>query len=132
MEEKYLLENGSLPLALRASGSFPTLLDPVVLDDKLLVDGGISNNFPVSIMKSKGMDIVIGVDVEGKLYKKEKLTSVIAILNQIVSYQMYNKSKKEKEKLDVYIHPEIFEYNVVDFDKKDQILEKGRVEAEKV
>ena len=126
-----LIENGSLPLALRASGSFPTLLDPVVLDDKLLVDGGISNNFPVSIMKSKGMDIVIGVDVEGKLYKKEKLTSVIAILNQIVSYQMYNKSKKEKEKLDVYIHPEIFEYNVVDFDKKDQILEKGRVEAEK-
>ena len=126
-----LIEKGSLPLALRASGSFPTLLDPVVLDDKLLVDGGISNNFPVSIMKSKGMDIVIGVDVEGKLYKKEKLTSVIAILNQIVSYQMYNKSKKEKEKLDVYIHPEIFEYNVVDFDKKDQILEKGRVEAEK-
>ena len=33
-----LLEKGSLPLALRASGSFPTLLNPVVLDNKLLVD----------------------------------------------------------------------------------------------
>ncbi len=92
-----MLEKGSLPLALRASGSFPTLLNPVVIDDKLLVDGGIANNFPVSIMKSKGIDIVIGVDVEGRLFEKEKLTSAIAILNQIVSYQMYNKSKEERK-----------------------------------
>ena len=61
-----LLEKGSLPLALRASSSFPTLLNPVVLGDKLLVDGGIANNFPATIMKSKGMDIIIGVDVEGE------------------------------------------------------------------
>ena len=126
-----VLEKGSLPLALRASGSFPTLLNPVNLDGKLLVDGGIANNFPVSIMKSKGIDIVIGVDVEGKLFEKEKLTSVISILNQIVSYQMYNKSGEEKKKLDVYIHPDIFEYNVVDFDKKDEILKKGAKEAAK-
>ena len=126
-----LLEKGSLPLALRASGSFPTLLNPVILNGRLLVDGGIANNFPVSIMKSKGMDIIIGVDVEGELYEKEKLTSAIAILNQIVSYQMYSKSTEEKEKLDVYIHPNIFKYTVVDFDKKDEILKKGDVVAEK-
>ena len=126
-----LLEKGSLPLALRASGSFPTLLNPVILNGRLLVDGGIANNFPVSIMKSKGMDIIIGVDVEGKLYEKEKLTSAIAILNQIVSYQMYRKTNEEKEKLDVYIHPNIFKYNVVDFDKKDEILKKGDVVAKK-
>ncbi|WP_298782158.1 patatin-like phospholipase family protein [uncultured Polaribacter sp.] len=124
-----LLENGSLPMALRSSSSFPTLLNPVALDGKLLVDGGVANNFPVSIMKSKGIDIVIGVDVEGRLFEKDKLNSAITILNQIVSYQMYNKSKAEKAKLDVYIHPGIFEYNVVDFDKKDQILEIGNKKA---
>ena len=126
-----LLEKGSLPIALRASGSFPTLLNPVVLGDKLLVDGGIANNFPVSIMKSKGVDIVIGVDVEGKLYDKEKLNSALAIMNQIVSYKMYGNSIKEKAKLDVYIHPEIKEYNVVSFDKKEEILEKGIIEGKK-
>lgn len=124
-----LLEKGSLPLALRASGSFPTLLNPVEINGKLLVDGGIANNFPVSIMKAKGIDILIGVDVEGRLFEKEKLTSVIAILNQIVSYQMYNNSDEEKEKLDVYIHPDIFEFNVVDFDKKNEIIEKGYTKA---
>ncbi len=126
-----LLEKGSLPIALRASGSFPTLLNPVNMDDKLLLDGGIANNFPVSTMKEKGMDIIIGVDVEGRLFEKEKLTSAIEILNQILSYQMYDKSKKEKEKLDVYIHPDIYNYSVVDFDKKDEILEKGKIEAKK-
>jgi len=126
-----LLEEGSLALALRASGSFPTLLNPVTLKDKLLIDGGLANNFPVGIMKAKGMDIIIGVDVEGRLYEKEKLTSLIAILNQIVGYQMYDKSKNEKDKLDVYIHPDIFEYSVVDFDKKNEILKKGEEEVEK-
>jgi len=126
-----ILEKGSLPLALRASASFPTLLNPIDLDGKLLVDGGIANNFPVGLMRSKGVDIVIGVDVEGKLYQKDKLNSVVDILNQVVSYQMYSKSKLEKKKLDVYIHPEIYSYGVVDFDKKEEILEIGIKEAEK-
>jgi NTE family protein len=126
-----IIEKGSLPMALRASSSFPTLLNPVVMDGKLLVDGGVANNFPIDLMKSKGMDIVIGVDVEGRLFDKEKLTSAIAILNQIVSYQMYSKSEKQKENLDVYVHPDIFDFSVVDFDKKLEILEKGRIEAAK-
>ncbi|WP_299672147.1 patatin-like phospholipase family protein [uncultured Polaribacter sp.] len=126
-----ILEKGSLPLALRASGSFPSLLNPVEVGDKLLVDGGISNNFPVSVMKAKGIDIVIGVDVEGELFEKEKINSVVALLNQIMSYQMYSKSDEEIKQLDVYIHPEIYEYTVVDFDKKVEILEKGTIEAKK-
>lgn len=126
-----LIENGSLPIALRASASFPTLLDPFVINNKLLLDGGIANNFPISIMKSKGIDIVIGVNVEGRLINKDQLTSVVSILNQIVIYQMYYKTQLEKEKVEVYIHPDIFDFNVVDFDKKLEILEKGRLEAEK-
>ena len=126
-----ILENGSLPMALRASGSFPSLLNPVHIGDKLLVDGGIANNFPVSVIKDKGIDIVIGVDVEGKLFQKDKINSVVALLNQIMSYQMYSKTDEEIKQLDVYIHPDIQDYTVVDFGKKDEILEKGNIEAKK-
>lgn len=126
-----VLERGSLPLALRASGSFPSLLNPIEINNKLLVDGGIANNFPVSIMKDKGIDIVIGVDVEGKLFEKDKINSVVALMNQIMSYQMYRKSDEEIKKLDVYIHPEIYQYNVVDFDKKNEIIEAGKIVAKK-
>lgn len=120
-----VLEKGSLPLALRASGSIPSILTPVEIGNKLLIDGGIANNFPVSIMKDKGMDIIIGVDVEGELFQKEKINSLVAILNQVISYKMYNKTDEEKKKLDVYIHPDIYKFGVVDFDKKDEIIAKG-------
>jgi len=120
-----LLEKGSLPIALRASGSFPTLLNPVQIGDKLLIDGGVANNFPVDVMREKGVDVIIGVDVQGRLYEKEKLTSVVAILNQIVSYKMYNQRELDKNKIEVYIHPDISKYNVVDFDKKIEILKEG-------
>jgi NTE family protein len=124
-----VLEKGNLALSLRASGSFPTLLNPVELQGKLLIDGGVANNFPVDIMRKKGVDIIIGVDVQGRLYEKEKLTSVVSILNQIVSYQMYNKRNIDKESVTVYIQPEIANYNVVSFDKKNEIIKKGNEAA---
>ena len=92
-----MLEKGSLPISFKSKWFFPYIIKSGVLDDKLLIDGGVANNFPVSILKSKGMDIVIGVDVEGELYEKDKLSSAVDILNQIVSYQMYRKSAEEKK-----------------------------------
>ena len=128
--QEVLLESGSLPLALRASGSFPTLLTPVEIDGKLLIDGGVANNFPADIMKEKGADIIIGVDVQGKLYERTKLNSAVDILNQIVSYKMYEKSAEQLRSIDVYIHPDIYEFSVIDFDKGKEILKRGQVAAE--
>ena len=100
--QEVLIEKGSLPLALRASGSFPTLLSPIEVDGKLLIDGGVSNNFPAKIMKDKGVDFIIGVDVQGKLISRNNLTSALDILNQIVSYKMYEKSATQLHNIDFY------------------------------
>lgn len=120
-----LLEEGSLPLALRASASFPTLLNPVEVNKHLLIDGGIANNFPSDIMKTKDVDIIIGVDVQSDLTKREGLNSVITILNQIVSYDIYEQSKKGAADSDIYIKPDISYFTVVDFDKSKEIMQKG-------
>ena len=120
-----LLEEGSLPLALRASGSFPTLLNPVEMQGHLLIDGGIANNFPSDIMKEKGLDIIIGVDVQSDLIKREGLNSVITILNQIVSYDIYEQCRKGEEDCDLYIKPDISMFTVVDFDKGQGIMAQG-------
>jgi len=125
------LTSGSLPLALRASGSFPTLLDPIEIDDKLLIDGGIANNFPIDEMKKTDVDIIIGVDVQSKLFKKESIKSALDVLRQISNYQMYNKNPDQIAETDVYIHPDIYEYSVVSFDKSIEILSKGTQIAKK-
>ena len=125
------LTSGYLPLALRASGSFPTLLNPIEIDDTLLIDGGIANNFPVDEMKKTGVDIIIGVDVQSKLFNKEDIKSALDVLSQISSYQMYKRNPEQIAKTDVYIHPDIFDYSVVSFDKSVEILAKGTQIAKK-
>ncbi|OSY87057.1 patatin [Tenacibaculum holothuriorum] len=126
-----LLEKGSLPLAIRASAAFPSLLNPVEIDGELLVDGGIVNNFPADVMKEKGMDIIIGVDVQGQLLKREELESVASILLQIVNFQIYDKSAERVKLLNVYIKPDVIDYSVVSFDKKKEILNEGYKVARK-
>lgn len=122
-----LLNKGYLPDAVRASASFPTLLEPIELDGKLLVDGGIVNNFPVDEVLAMGADLIIGVDVgDGKLLKKEDINSVIDVLNQVVSYQMLEEADlAKKDKTNVYIRPDISPYSVVSFDKFDEIVQLG-------
>jgi len=124
--EQVKLTKGYLPLALRASSSFPTILTPVEVDGKLLIDGGIANNFPIDEMKKMGADIIIGVDVQGELFKKEKIKSILDVLSQVTSYQMYKKLPVQIANTDVYIHPDISDYSVVSFDKDEELIEKGK------
>ncbi|WP_442264985.1 patatin-like phospholipase family protein [Tenacibaculum sp. ZS6-P6] len=123
--EEVMIEKGSLPLALRASASFPSLLNPVEVENRLLMDGGVANNFPVDKMQEKGLDIIIGVNVQGTLLKREELTSVASLLSQIVNFQMYKKSDQQVKRLDIHLHPNIEDYNVVSFDKKSEIIRAG-------
>ncbi|CAG0907195.1 unnamed protein product, partial [Cyprideis torosa] len=46
-----------------ASGAYPSLFEPVIIDDRYYIDGGVVNNFPVRAMKERGIDLVIGVDL---------------------------------------------------------------------
>jgi len=121
-----ILEDGFLPEAVRASGSFPTLLDPVEINGKLLTDGGVTNNFPVDIMKERGVDIIIGIDVQDKLKGQKGLNSAIEIVMQIVSFQMYNNSDNMRNKADIYIHPDISDFNVISFDLTQDIISSGQ------
>ncbi|MGB2983926.1 MAG: patatin-like phospholipase family protein [Candidatus Bipolaricaulia bacterium] len=59
----YPITSGSLAEAIRASLSVPGLFTPVWIDNRLLIDGGVSNPMPVDIARDLGADVVIAVDV---------------------------------------------------------------------
>lgn len=130
--EQVTLREGYLPIAMRASSAYPTLLTPVEIDDKILVDGGIVNNFPVDEVLDMGADILIGVDVSSnKLKSKEELNSLPAMIDQMISFQMVNnKTLSKKDKTTVYIRPKVLDYSVTDFDSYDSIIQKGAEAAE--
>jgi len=130
--DEVILDKGFLPEAIRASGSFPGLLTPVNIDGKVLVDGGIVDNFPVEKMKEKGVDYIIGVNVSGGLKDIENLRTLPEILTQIIGFQMY-KQWDEKVKLsDVYINPDLEEFTTFSWDDEAEIINRGEVAAAKV
>src|SRR5690606_22990984 len=69
--EEVRLDHGYLPQAILASGTFPSLFRPVELDGKVLIDGGVVNNYPLREVKKMGADIIIGVDVQHGLSDRE-------------------------------------------------------------
>ncbi len=127
--EEVILDKGSLPEAIRASGSFPGLLTPVKIDDRVLVDGGIVNNYPIEELKAKGVDYIIGVNVMGQLLEESKLNSVPLILGQIAGFQVYKNIDKKSKMTDVYIKPDISEYNDFSFNDVNDIILVGEVAA---
>ena len=72
--EMVVLDKGLINDALRATASVPGWFEPVILDGKVLVDGGLANIVPVRAVKQMGADIVIGVDIASArhLYSQRK------------------------------------------------------------
>jgi NTE family protein len=61
------LECGPIHEAVRASIALPGILSPAKVDDKWLVDGGLSNPVPVSVCRAFGADVIIAVNLNGDL-----------------------------------------------------------------
>ena len=58
--EQNSLDSGILAQAIIASGAIPSLYNPVEINGKTLIDGGVVNNYPVEELKNRGIDFIIG------------------------------------------------------------------------
>ncbi|OBX23553.1 MULTISPECIES: patatin-like phospholipase family protein [Bizionia] len=126
-----VLDKGSLAQSIVASGAFPSLFQPVIIDDQILIDGGVVNNYPIDELKAKGMDIIIGVDVQDDLATREELRSAPDIILQINNYRTINDMKLKSKKTDIYIKPDITDYTVISFSDGSKIIEKGELATKK-
>lgn len=127
--ESVTLDHGYLPDALTATMAIPTFFAPVEIDGKLLVDGGLINNFPVKEIRELGADIIIGVDVQGKLYTKKELGSFFKILDQAASFLRRPLYEDAIERTNICIQPELSAYGVTSFTSADSIIRLGEIAA---
>lgn len=127
--EEVILNKGYLAKAMLASAAFPTLFSPVEIDGKLLVDGGVTNNYPVEEVRKMGADIIIGVDVQDDLLDRKKLKEATKILGQIINLQSIEKMKTKIKETDIYIKPDIGKYGVISFEDGSEIIKNGEEAA---
>lgn len=123
--EQVLLNKGNLAQAMIASSAFPSLFSPVEIDGKILVDGGVVNNYPIEEVRKLGADIIIGVDVQNDLLDRTQLKDATKILVQITNLQSIERMKRNVTDTDIYIRPDVTQYGVISFDKGKEIIRKG-------
>ncbi|WP_194767293.1 patatin-like phospholipase family protein [Tamlana sp. I1] len=123
--QQVVLDKGNLPQCIMASAALPSLFQPVLINNTVLVDGGVVNNYPVDEMREKGMDVIIGVDVQDGLSDRERLTSAPNVLLQINNFRTIDDMKLKVGKTDVYIKPDIEDFNIISFSGGEDIIESG-------
>ena len=124
-----VLEKGILAEAIIASGALPTLYNPIEINGRLLIDGGVVNNYPVEELTSRGITVIIGVDVQEGLKNRTQLNDVTAVLSQINNFSMIEKMEEKKRLTTIYLNPEVKGYSVVSFEKGIEIIQKGKDKA---
>jgi len=98
--EAVVLAEGNLARAMRASMSVPGLFDPVPLDDRLLVDGGIANNLPVDVARAMGADRLIVVDASSPLATREEVDDVLGVIDQLTNLLIQQNVRNQLAGLD--------------------------------
>jgi NTE family protein len=130
--ESVTLNSGHLPDAMRATMAIPTVFTPFIIDGKMLVDGGLINNYPVKEVLDMGADIIIGVELSGHPKTKEELTTFIKILDQSSSFLRRPLLEAGIQKTDILIKPELDDYGVASFNDADSIILRGERAARKM
>lgn len=129
--DKVVLNEGSVSNAVIASTCVPGIFVPIEIDGKLLVDGGIVENIPLSCLKDKDVDFLIGVDlVVEEFYKKPK--NVVEVLYNSFNILVKTNKKTQIKEADIIIKPNLKEFNPTDMSQIKDLIELGYNETKKI
>jgi NTE family protein len=133
--EMVVLSHGSLSAVIRASMAIPAVVNPVEIDGRLLVDGGVVRNLPVDVARSLGAQVVIAVNIGTPLLERKEITSLLSVsdqLTRILTVKNVNQSLQELTPDDVLITPELGTVATADFDRLPEAAAAGEAAARQV
>jgi len=123
--EQVVLDKGPLIPALAASSALPSLARPVVLDGRVLIDGGYVNPVPYDVIMDRA-DLTVAVDVTGDTKRRpgariprtlEAMTGATQIL-----FHSITRAKLKSAAPDIFIRPEVGAFGALDYFKVREIF----------
>jgi NTE family protein len=130
--EEVVFERGYLRQAMRASMSVPGAFDPVELNGRILVDGGLVNNVPIQLVREMGAEVVIAIDVGALNRKRDTLTALPAILDQMINISIRRNADESLATLtarDVKIVPDLGDIGSASFERARDAIRVGEAAA---
>ena len=126
-----VFHSGRLPQAMRASMAIPAAFSPVRTGNKVLVDGGLKNNYPADIARQMGAEIIIGVTLQAPPKTAEELGGTMSILNQIIDVNCKNKLDDNLAITDLHVAVDTKGYGPASFSPAavDTLIRRGEETA---
>ncbi|MFD2146151.1 patatin-like phospholipase family protein [Mucilaginibacter antarcticus] len=115
---------GVLCDVLVGSAAIPALFDPVPYQHRLLVDGGVLNNFPVECLAGN-CDKLIGSHVNKLLSSKSGPFSRLQVLERCFHLAIADKVLAQAKFCDILIEPQLPQYNMFEMKYAEEIFEIG-------
>jgi NTE family protein len=115
---------GALRPALAASIALPTLMRPVVVDGRVLIDGGATNPLPFDLLRGRA-DVIVAIDISGPT--DQERTTVPSAIEGIYASVLVMTSAIVNEKLkhdvpDLLVRPHVGAFRALDFFQASAIL----------
>jgi NTE family protein len=128
-----VLGSGDLAVAMRASMAIPGVFSPVVIDGKVLADGGLIRNLPVDVARDLCADVVIAVWISSPSPEAETLSSALTLLQRSLDVSIEANMRAQIASLtdaDVGIEVTVGDMGSTDFQLVPDAIAAGRVGAE--
>lgn len=127
--ETVVFDHGDVARAVFASMAVPGLLPPVDVEGRTLVDGGIANNLPVSVVREMGAGIVIVVDLGTTPAKAEDIKNFTDVIVQLTAFMTLETANREISSLterDILIQPALQDISPLAFSQGKELIRLGR------
>ncbi len=119
--------SGKMNTAMRSTMSIPGIFAPVRSDGMVLVDGGMRDNYPTTLAREMGADIIIGVDLSQTQRSFVQVNNIGDIISQGIDMLGRDAFERNVNVPDVKIKPRLAEYNMMSFTSAaiDTIIRRG-------
>ena len=119
--------SGRINEALRSTMSIPGIFAPVRVEGMVLVDGGMRDNYPTTLARQMGADIIIGVDLSQQRKSYSQVNNLADIINQGIDMLGMDAFDRNVNVPDVKIKPDLKEFNMMSFSPEniDTIIVRG-------
>jgi NTE family protein len=122
--EKVVMTEGDLALAASASACFPGVFIPVERDGRLLVDGGLVENLPLSPLEAWGVDRIVAVDVFlGMTFHRP--TKMLELIKNAVDIVLVQAARVDAGKADLLIAPDLDTFNSTELKDIPALVKEG-------
>lgn len=122
--EKVVLTSGNVADAVMASTCIPGVFIPIEIDNKMLVDGGIVENIPLSPLNKMGAKYTIGVDLNSN-HKYQKPKNILEVMLNSFHFTMKAAAILQTDEADLLLQPDLSGYSRIDLDQVDDLIEIG-------